>query len=222
MIIAEIENKIRSDFDVTRSEDILTSIVFGRLRYMAPNVLLIPFLSKAKLAFNSGSFEKLLESAFDKVDYHFWPNFNSGKEGDLLLILRKNRHPDQTILILVEVKYFSGKSSREKLGSKDNFIGEDQLAHYFCQLMQNSFESKLENQLATIPKSNRFMVYLTKHRYKPENELKESLRSMVFKSDDRKYFRDHFKKQFFWLSWRELERIISGLNAKHGSYVGFC
>ena len=99
MVRAELANKIRPDTDITRSEDILTSIVFGSLRYLNPYELLIPFLSKSVQAFDKAMLGSILNNRipFDSVKYYFWPKFENGKEPDMVILFdnsRKKREPN--------------------------------------------------------------------------------------------------------------------------------
>jgi len=92
------------------AEDILTSNVFGLLRYVSPQAGLLPFLACAK----SVRGECPLGTSVDgrtadavTAEYDFWPRW-PGCEPDVVLAIQ---HDERKFLVVVEAKYRSGKSS---------------------------------------------------------------------------------------------------------------
>lgn len=140
------------------TEDILTSTVFGNLRYIRPDLVLIPFIESAFLYNEARTtlWEKLNIAGielrcFQKVEYIFWAwNQNYG-EPDLILIFRDHIHGLDDLLIVVEVKFKSKKS-----GTDEN----DQLARYF-EAIHNNMESFTELSVSDFKGEKGYIVYLT-------------------------------------------------------------
>ena len=120
------------------TEDILTSTVFGTLKYLKPDMALIPFIESAFL-YNEGRttlWEKLNSEGielrcYQKVNYIFWTRNHNYGEPDLILVFSDHVHSCDDLLIVVEVKFKS-----EKSGTDEN----DQLVRYF-EAINNNIES---------------------------------------------------------------------------------
>ena len=112
MTIAEIRGKI-SDAGTNlseRMEDLLTSDVFGCMRYVPPQLALLPFLRTGR------SIEGDTLAVPDRpirVHYAFWPWISqAGRnacEPDVVIGLETEGN--HVHVVLVEAKYFSGISS---------------------------------------------------------------------------------------------------------------
>ena len=149
MTIAEIHGKISGSGSnlSDRLEDLLTSDVFGPLRYLPFAEGLQLILREARL-YSSDCDERLGERLIvgdpeNAPVVCFWPKL-------------QNSEPDVVIgygnhLLLVEAKYLSGKS------------GESQLAREFSDLMT-----------CRGPFSERSLVYLTAHREMPKGDIENS------------------------------------------------
>ena len=195
MTIAEIHGKISSSGSnlSDRLEDLLTSDVFGPLRYL-------PF---------ADGFQHILREArtihgkrliVGEPKYTslvcFWRKSHFRPKVRFWRKLQKSE-PDVVIecgdhLLLVEAKYLSGKS------------GESQLAREFSDLM-------------TYPGtfSERSLVYLTAHRTMPESDITNSYNAdrdqAVCKRPD---YAEKYEKSTYWLSWFEVRRVIENLSKK--------
>jgi len=114
--------------EVERMEDALTSAVFGRLRYLAPQSVLIPSLGQAVDCVSNQYLSDYLKALsiylndYNEADIVFWPRMAELGEPDLMIILSSSNHDVQELLLVVEVKYKSPKS-----GTGEN----DQLRRYF-------------------------------------------------------------------------------------------
>jgi hypothetical protein len=113
MLRALIHSKLSRDQE--NMEDILTSNVFGTLRYLSTAEVILSFLAKASTL--NGDFPLAGLSARSKVDFEFWPWLTApscaGCEPDVLL--RVDSPAGGKYLVLIEAKYRSGKSSKADL-----------------------------------------------------------------------------------------------------------
>jgi hypothetical protein len=104
----------------TQSEDFLTSSVFGLLRHIPPSFGLFPFLKKTRCL---GFGEPLSLSYFDvdesclQVDWFFWQLSTEKGVGEPDLILRLHGGGKEALLI-IEVKYLSGKSGEGEVNDQ--------------------------------------------------------------------------------------------------------
>lgn len=118
MLIAEIHGKIVPE--AQGSEDYLTSAVFGHLRYLPPSVFWEAFFACARsLPDRNGAEHCMAEVVLDRtghriseyaaVNVHFWPrDRHTLEEPDLLLCFTGSGL--QPVVIVVEAKYWAGKS----------------------------------------------------------------------------------------------------------------
>jgi hypothetical protein len=140
------------------TEDILTSTVFGTLKYLRPDMILIPFIESAFLYNGKRTtlWEKLNSEGielrcYQEVEYVFWTwNQNYG-EPDLILIFRDHVHGFDDLLLIVEAKFKSGKS-----GTDEN----DQLVRYF-EAINNDIENFTESSVSSFKGRKGYIVYLT-------------------------------------------------------------
>lgn len=104
MLHAELHGKLSSDIGdgAERLEDVLTSTVFGTLFAANAWDVITDWLSRARRGTNAVD---PLQTC-DATDYWFWPWLDNA-EPDLVLRLG-------TTVVVVEAKYFSGKSSSAK------------------------------------------------------------------------------------------------------------
>lgn len=117
MTIAELHGKLAADRagGYEYSEDLLTSDVFGTMRYASWECGFLDWLLRAQAApFDPlpPAIETVLRpAALFEVEYRFWPRLSNGREPDLALLLRYE--DGSTLLVLVEAKYLSGMSDYE-------------------------------------------------------------------------------------------------------------
>ena len=169
-------------------EDILTSNVFGLLRYVQPQDGILKYLSFAK-----DRNENLisLNDVFHKsIDYKFWPSWKEtnreGCEPDVVISLEI---PDgENLLILIEAKYLSGKSSE---ADESNDKPTDQLAKEWDNLIKKACKQKMRP----------ILIYLTAHYVYPDQDIKESIKEFLDKKPE------ETKPIIYWLSWRHLHKV---------------
>ena len=106
-MIYELRNKVPQNSTFLRSEDVLTSTIFGNLRYFSNNDILNNFLNKSVDINN-----KPLSLKNELYIYKFWEKY-------LTKDLCKINEPDLILLndrsiIMIECKYFSFLSEENK------------------------------------------------------------------------------------------------------------
>ena len=195
MTIAEIHGKISETGTSLseRMEDLLTSDVFGSMRYIPADKALIPFLYTAR-SFRGNTFA--IKDKINKVHYSFWPWLKSkGRkpcEPDVALGLQTE---DNCVhLVLVEAKYYSGLSSEEDEREEPN----DQLARELDNLDVVSGTTlgwKPQMDIAT-----RTLLFVTQDMGMPHNLLAQSLAEYSRKRNRH--------GDIFWTSWRALPSIL--------------
>ncbi|NLE95712.1 MAG: hypothetical protein GX600_08545 [Dehalococcoidia bacterium] len=123
MTIAELHGKLAegrtSGYEYM--EDLLTSDVFGTMRYAGWKCGFLDWLLRAQAAPVDPSpppVESVLRpSALLEIEHRFWPRLNNGREPDLALLLWYDSGP--AVLAVVEAKYLSGMSDYEN-GAPEN------------------------------------------------------------------------------------------------------
>lgn len=194
MTIAEIHGKIShigsnlSD----RLEDLLTSDLFGPMRYLPFEIGLKPILESA---INASTGEHLLIENHDTSGHFkvsFWPQLTYS-EPDVVIECCGN-------LIFVEAKYLSGKSGHftmEDEGS-DNVqaAGSDQLYREYMDLISypGSFQS-------------RTLIYLTAHRILPADDIRAGKDALSVRHQDIPL--QEYDSNFYWLSWYAVRDKVS-------------
>lgn len=188
MLAAQIKGKLtRKEEDL---EDLLTSNVFGSIKYVTPENGLIPLLSAAEDL--NGKYPLKDISQISTVDYEFWPLLNEENcnrcEPDVLIHVT---HTTGTkTIILVEAKYKSGKSSEADDGEKPN----DQLAREWDNL------SVLARRKDLVP----ILIYITADFNFPNTDVEEAQFETKKKHDS--------KIDIAWISWRKLSVIFEESN----------
>jgi hypothetical protein len=177
-------------------EDILTSTLFGMLKYIRPNVALIPFIESAVLYDDKHTnlWQKLKSDGIElrcyrEVEYVFWSNNLNYGEPDIILVFRKHIHNDEDFLLLIEAKLKS-----EKSGTGEN----DQLARYYTAI-QSDIGNFLETSVSGFTGKKGYIVYLTEY-----NAFSEILDSTL---EIKKLFSNHSDK-IFHLKWHQLYKTF--------------
>jgi len=192
VIQALLKGKLSTD--QANMEDILTSNVFGLLRYLPPEHGLLPFLAYA-ISLDRQRLE-LPESAAGVqalTDFSFWPSLAEQGcipcEPDVLISITWPRPQARRFLVLVEAKYLSGKSSEADESSP---LPLDQLAREWGNVESRARKESCEPVL----------VYLTAGFGPPVQEI---LRA---EADHRsKANRSSLPFKCYWLSWRHLALV---------------
>jgi len=195
MTIAELRGKIsESGTNLSeRMEDLLTADTFGCMRYVPPEMALLPFLSTAQ-SFHGSEFT--VPEDIVAVHYSFWPYLRTREvtacEPDVMIGIETEGR--RIHLLLVESKYYSGLSSEED----DRPVPNDQLARELDNL-----DAVSPVQLGWPPHlqvSSRRIVFVTQDMGMPRHLLAQSLSE---------YRRKRGREgDIFWASWRYLPGIL--------------
>lgn len=190
--MADIHGKLEGSRLTDRSEDLLTSNVFGCLRYLPPPKVLVPFLKTAQ----SLSGKTLsISSSISTVHYAFWPSLQALRhaacEPDVVLGLETD---DRIHLIMIEAKYHSGPSSQEN----NDLLPHHQLAREMDQLSVVSC-ANLGWVTPSEPKS-RTLLYVTKDIIMPEADMEQACLEYSSKRAT--------SMDIYWTSWRFLPLIL--------------
>ena len=177
-------------------EDILTSSVFGILRYLPVEKGLLPFLRESQMQGRSHALSDIGEGT--RVEYQFWPMLQErglhgeneiechACEPDLLLKIHKAN--GSRLYVLVEAKLFSSKSSRP---SDDSHAPYDQLAREWDNLVCLSHRENAEPLL----------IFLTADFSIPADQIKESRDEYLQKRPGHQFICG-------WLTWRQIPSIF--------------
>ncbi|MBD3672773.1 MAG: hypothetical protein HUJ26_04530 [Planctomycetaceae bacterium] len=179
-------------------EDVLTSNVFGLLRYLPPSQGLLPLLSQARTTDGEQPLRWLIDtdrqSPFitnEDIDYLFWERLHEPGcifcESDLLLRVRVPS--ERNLLILIEAKYRSPKSSK---ADPSETRPKDQLAREWDNLVRRA-----KHEDATP-----FLIFTTASVGIPQREIQASVVDYLSKpgrSDT---------PQILWLSWRQISEVF--------------
>lgn len=194
MTVAEIRGKISETGGnlSERMEDLLTSDVFGCLRYLPAEKGLIAFLNTAKSYRDKGL---NLPLSTLRIRYLFWPYLKTKGcnpcEPDVLLGLET----DQGLhLLMIEAKYHSGLSSEED----DQEWPNNQLARELDNLnVVTVSQLGWPSDLCIVSRS---LLFITQDMKIPVNLLSQSLAEYQSKRGD--------EGDIFWISWRFLPAIL--------------
>jgi hypothetical protein len=176
--------------DQENMEDLLTSSVFGLLKHANQNEGLLPFLSQAEDLNGRRPLEWLTRDAHTlQSTYEFWPWWCEadchGCEPDL--VLRIDSSADKALLIAIEAKYLSGKSSQ---ADETSIAPYDQLARQWDNL----------HRIAAREKREPFLIYLTADIGCPAEEVEASIGDFRRRSSIE-------VPRIVWLSWRTLSLL---------------
>ena len=198
MTIAELHGKIAGPgrYPVDSSEDLLTSNVFGAMRYMPPELGIIPFFSTAQ-ALDGSHFT--VGDHVSRVDWSFWPypDFSRGNacEPDLVIGFHT---PEGLMVAMVEVKYRSDKSSHPD----EEELPRDQLARELDSLQALSDPASFLGWPTSAAITGKALIYVTQDAAMPRDSIRESLQEYRLKrtvdSSD----------MIYWTSWRTLFRSM--------------
>ena len=171
MLAAEIRG--HSMVSIRDDEDLLTSCVFGHLRYLSPQTVWDKFLSSARGVRDGQSGESLVEALkrelglsdvtigmYESVRVLFWRRHRTGDEPDLLIVFSGGLK--RSLVLLVEVKLWAKKSGHGEF---------DQLSRYL-KLLRGLPGFRMD--VGDVPCA--FVVYLTP-RY-AHAEIEESSREL--------------------------------------------
>ena len=195
MTVAETHGKISGTGSnlSDRMEDLLTSDIFGCLRYLPPEGALLRFLSAAR-SFRGEVIQ--LPNELKRLHTAFWPRLNlRGRapcEPDLVLGLEAK---DGTLHVVeIEAKYRSGISSEEDEGADPG----NQLARELDTLMGVTAASL--GWPGDLSVESRTLVFVTPDMLMPRADMADAILEYERKRNT--------EADIFWTSWRFLPAIL--------------
>ncbi len=212
MTIAELHGKLnpeRPQGVSERMEDLLTSDVFGTMKYAGWDKGFIDWIKKAEAAPVSPTAPPITSlfgtRGISQVDYRFWPVLTNRREPDLALLVTIESH--KFLLILVEAKYFSGTSDsddeewaeqRDLTGSQlaDQVLGlykmsEKELLQWFD--IAEKGQKPLQNHELT-----KIHLFITKNSILPVLDYERAVKKM----------KGPWPVSSYWISWNDLSGCI--------------
>lgn len=191
MIQAAIHGKLSERLE--KSEDVLTSSVLGMFKYITDHQIILSILNNAINA----KYNKMVLNNIepDNIEYIFWPAFPNS-EPDLVIIIKEC---PRTIVVCLEAKYLSGKSSHEvgdTLDPKKPNSFRDQLAREFEDINSKHVLGRLELRKDD-PHLEVYLIYLTLDAALPRNDIYKS-KEVIEKRNNI----PRIGNKLYWLSWR--------------------
>jgi hypothetical protein len=186
------------------SEDVLTSTIFGTLKYLpAPNAL-IPFIESAFLDDDERTklWSILCNQGIDlrsyrEVQYIFWAWNQKYGEPDLVLLFTNHIHGQDDLLLLIEAKFKSGKSG----------YGEyDQLMRYYKAIKYdiNNFQIA---EIANFKGKYKYLIFLTESEASSDIEDSSQQIKIACNND--------FNNEIFHLRWHQLIKVLDSMNGMY-------
>ena len=205
MTIAELHGKLSPDQPGgvhDRMEDLLTSDVFGTMKYAGWQYGFIHWLLKAQPAPIQPALP--LINAFihinkiTHIEYSFWPKLKNNREPDLALLFCFDLY--KPLLILIEAKYFSGTSDWE-MSEQDNssILTGNQLADQVLGIENMTdvevlqwFQSSMDIEKLDISDGLRKIhLFITTHTKIPSKDYNHSCKKIS----------NQWPIHSYWLSW---------------------
>jgi len=193
MIEALLEGKLSEEQE--NMEDVLTSMVFGAFRREKAASGLLPFICLAEPCEGSIPLpNEYIHCTAKYDDYEFWPRWPTygnvaACEPDLVIEI--NIPNSKNILLLIEVKYQSGKSSE---ASTQELI-MDQLAKEWLHLCKRA------ETCECMP----WLIYLTADIACPRKDIENAIKEINEKGPKGD---KSLKLDISWLSWRCLSELF--------------
>lgn len=183
MLAAQLKGKLTRKEE--NKEDLLTSNVFGSIKYVPYEEGLIPLLSSVE---DIDGKNPINLSQISNVKYDFWPQLNEENckrcEPDVLIYITYTTGTQA--IILVEAKYKSGKSSE----ADDEDMLNDQLSREWDNLLV------LSRRKDAMP----IFVYITADLAFPNKDLEDAQFEIEKKSKN--------EMDIVWISWRKLSVVL--------------
>jgi hypothetical protein len=177
-MIFELKNKMPRNSSFLHSEDVLTGIIFGNLRYFSNQNILVGFLNESILVDESTSRMNKLELTNEDIfKIKFWEKYYNDQT-------RRYNEPDLTLqnnncIILIECKYHSPLGEEETINDNESDYS-NQLIRY-SKILSEGY-----NGLRKI------IIFLTEDKLIPR-EIMEKSRKEIDKDI-----------KLYWLSWNKL------------------
>lgn len=212
MTIAELHGKLSADRpgDVhERLEDLLTSDVFGTMKYAGWEYGFLDWVLKAEPApvepLPSPISTYFRSAKIIQITYSFWPTLKNNRVPDLALLFSFDS--GDFLLILIEAKYFSGTSDWKVAEETNPYrLTGNQIADEVLGLYEMSREDLLKwFQLPEATpcmnvkgKLHRIHLFITMHTILPVQDYDYS----------KKHLPEPWPINVYWLSWASLAECL--------------
>ncbi len=212
MIPALLHGKLSRDQE--NMEDVLTSSVFGLMRYLTPQSALLPWLARSESTESMSGGQSfplrlLGELGTDvpiDVQYEFWP-YKRGTMWSICepdVVIRVKISPTRKLIILIEAKYRSGKSSIADCETED---GEYEVGQESEKAIEDQLAREWDNlvKVATSEGAEPHLIYLTAGFAASRNAIKSSIAD--YDVSNHKY--ETKVPRIYSLLWREVYEVIA-------------
>ena len=197
MTIAELHGKLNPDSPCgahERMEDLLTSDVFGTMKYAGWQYGFMNWLRSAQSPDGKGCAANVLPAndIIQRVHFLFWPSLRNSREPDLLLGIETIK--GEIIQVMIEAKYFSGTSDIEIAAEE---ITPERSGNQIADQV-NCFPTFFPNLKNKVIGS--VHLYVTAH---------DSCPIYVYERAE-----EHIKMKdipLFWLNWQSLPALLSNV-----------
>jgi hypothetical protein len=214
MTIAELHGKLAPDRPNgvhERTEDLLTSDVFGTMKYAGWEYGFLDWLLQAQPAPIEPTpppiSTYLAANRIKYADYAFWPTLSNNREPDVALLLGfEGAGP---VLILVEAKYYSGTSDWEGEQEDDPYaLTGNQIVDQVRGLKQMTAQGLASwfksapavRDLSVSHRIQRLHLFVTIHTALPIQDYELSKRKLG----------PYWPIPAYWLSWTSLANFLEG------------
>ena len=205
MIMAELHGKLSTSASSHEiSEDVLTSNIFQLMRYLPPELGIIPFFNSV---FEDNNINVSLNlSKKWKVNYYFWPSGTKrGREPDVLLYLKSE---EAAYIFVIEAKYYSGPSDFEEKDEKTGRVYGNQLSDEYIDLLNREYRGGRNSINVNAPQKNCFLLYLTKHYVKPKEDINKATAEFQENSPENKY---KIENHLLWSNWTKIWSVLRSI-----------
>jgi hypothetical protein len=205
MGVAEISGKLSPANINDRSEDLLTSDVFGTMHFVEDKEPFLRWLSTAVCASIPETTPLSLPpmSATSTVTLRFWPRLDNGREPDLAILIE---HGVDVCLLVIEVKYHSGLSNFEPDDSEtssEQALDGHQIIDQVAGMIHSGIDQLAAKWFGSVRGSwsngKWAHVLVTADRTLPKDHYADVLHYFNCES-----IGDHVAPAPFWLSWHTL------------------
>jgi hypothetical protein len=173
-------------------EDLLTSDVFGTMKYAGWQFGFMEWLRSATHPFDGSTASMVLpkDGDIERLHYAFWPTLVNGREPDILIGIECS--DGKVVQVMVEAKYLSGAS--------DVTLHDTEITSYYSG---NQIADQVNNFPRTFPDlKNKFIatcihLYVTAH-YSCPTDIYENAKAYIEKTDI----------PLLWVNWQSLPAFL--------------
>jgi hypothetical protein len=217
MTIAEIKGKLSPDRVHDRSEDLLTSDVFGTMQFVSDPSPFLAWLGQAVFVFDA---ERTLATMLPidapaTTQMRFWPRFANRREPDVAILAEGSG--GRVCLLVIEVKYESGLSNFDvdsTSGESDEKLTGHQLVDQMAGMKRVGVEGLCSEWFESNPSGEAAWAHLliTCDRSIPHEAYEQVSARYGSRPAD---YSPTGQPLPFWLSWHLLLPVLQRLPGVH-------